>query len=58
MKKLQLLSRTKMWTVYTRDQTAHSVQSDLDLLSTKGSCVANCKERVKRGREHCGKSRK
>ena len=36
----------KMWAVQIRDQTAHSVQSDLDLQSTKIPCVINRKERV------------
>ena len=37
-----------MWTVQIRDQTARSLQSDLDLhCSHKASCVVISKERVK-----------
>ena len=38
---VHFLSRLKMWTVYIRDQTAHSVQSDLDLHCPKKPLVSS-----------------
>ena len=39
VKTVQLKRRIKEWTVYIKDYTAHSVQSDLDpALSTKATC--------------------